>query len=691
MKVPFLLRVLTVLLGFASLLKAAPFIPFTFEVPASTVPELEREVTALVRHPDGRTLRLPAYAEQKEGLFTVRAMPYSKGEYTFVGAVERTDQGDNTLAARLRGPAQVSAEEPLALPRVIVDPARPYRFSTTAGTPFYPLGMNLAWPLAERLPFYRDSFSALQRNGMNWTRIWFADWGGLNLDWLPQDLAPSPAPGGIDTRVAANWDAIIEDATEKGIYIQMVLQHHGQYSASIDSNWAYNPWNAALPGGFLKSPVDFFTDEKARRLTRQKYRYIVARWGWSPSVMAWELFNEVYQVDAYAQGNVKVVADWHNEMADHLRAIDPYQHLVTTSLNDIRSPIWEKMDFLQPHLYAANVVDSVRTFYPSLTGITRPIFYGEVGDDAVLLPRPLLDSGAPIIASMWSSIMGEAEYPAQPWYPERLLTKERLADLAALSRFITTNKLAERAGLSAFQPAIESTDKVSLVVPAGQWWSRRPSAVVNIPADGRVLPDLTLVPRAFVGSPDAIADGYAGRALISADFPKITTARVRLNDVGGYGAKLRVSIDGRVAIDCSFDESMKGLQGRPQRPAEIAFVVPAGRHEIVVENPGGPDWFDFHSLDLGIETPALAAAGRRSDDFAMVWVWHRRGLFEKAEPAKAKVLIETLAAGEWTISWWDTSTGAITSTQVVTHNGGTLSLETPPIAKDAAVALERRR
>ena len=673
----------------SQVLHAAGFVPFSLEVKPNGTAPFAREISVQVRQPDGRVLKLPAFYEG-DNRYGVRAMAYQKGEYALVGVVEELAGREQAIQVRVISPSLQQVSEELTLGRIIIDPKRPNRFASTSGEGFYPLGMNLAWPMGERLAFYKQSFSSFQQNGLNWTRIWCANWGGLNLDWLQDDLGTSPAPGELDARVAQLWDAILEDATQKGIYIQLVLQHHGQYSDKVDSNWAYNPWNAALPGGFLKTPSEFFTDERARRLTRQKYRYTVARFGWSPAIMAWELFNEVYQTDAYLKGHIQAVADWHNEMADYLRSIDPYKHLITTSLNDIRSPIWEKMDYLQPHLYAANVIDSVRGFYPSLQGITRPVFYGEVGDDAVLLPRELLDSGAPIISSMWSSIMGDSEYAAQPWYPERLLNPQRLENLSALSRFITANRLASRANLVAFQPALESDSKVSLVVPAGQWWNRRPAGFVQIPSDGRISPAITSVPRAFPGSPDSVADGYTNRAVIRAFFPKLSTAKLRLNDVGGYGAKLSLSVDGQQIISTTWGECMKGQPSRPQQPAVYSFVVQPGQHEIIVENPGGPDWFDFHSLDLGIDAPALAAAGRRSTDFVMLWVWHRKGLFEAADAAIGKILIDELPAGTWNVTWWDTIHGKAGPVTRLIHAGGALQLPTPPIAKDAAVALEKQ-
>ena len=44
---------------------------------------------------------------------------------------------------------------------------------------------------------------------------------------------------------------------------------------------------------FVNFCVDFFTDERAKADYKNRLRYLVARYGYSTSVFAWEFFNEV--------------------------------------------------------------------------------------------------------------------------------------------------------------------------------------------------------------------------------------------------------------------------------------------------------------------------------------------------------------------------------------------------------------
>src|SRR5690606_20912409 len=133
-------------------------------------------------------------------------------------------------------------------------------------------------------------------------------------------------------------------------------------SARTNPEWEHNPYNARN-GGPLASPEEFFTDERAKRLTQQRYRYIVARYGYRTNLLAWELFNEVDLTDGY---DADAVSAWHREMAAYIKAIDPFGHPVTTSFsNPLLDPkVWSlpEIDFTNTHFYnatdmAASVTD----------------------------------------------------------------------------------------------------------------------------------------------------------------------------------------------------------------------------------------------------------------------------------------------------------------------------------------------
>ncbi len=682
-------RLLIVLLATQAAAAAPKPIEFDFVAPDNPATKnlYSRELWAEVVTPSGQKLNLPAYYADG-GLFAVRARPEELGRYRF-GAVSETTLGirKTDLVVSLVTPAEVQNTERTRLPSVVVDPKDPRRFIRSDGLPFTPVGANLAWAPAGAtgtLGYYQNAFPLFAKANLNWMRIWMAHWDGLNLDWLPKNLGPSPKPGTVDEGVAETWDRVVSLAEENGVYLQIVLQHFGQFNTLNDSNWDINPWNAANPGGFLKTPEDFFTDPNARVMSLFKYRYIVARWGWSPAVMAWELFNEVHWTDAFRHGHEADVARWHSAVASYIRLVDVYGHLVTTSTENLRSPIYEKMDFYQPHLYAANLVAGARAFEP-YAALDRPVFFGEVGDDHQPVSSAVKASGLNIVPPVWASIMGQGPIAAQPWNGWQLLGQNRLDELGAVFRFLAINRVAKQAGLQPFSAVVECAERVPLEILAGQVWQRRAAPDMDYPVDGTEPIGAADVPAILDGSADGRADGFPDRAAYHLDLPRATTLRVHVISVAQAGGGLRVSIDGGAVAS----HAWAGGQAVPA-PDVLEIPVAAGRHALLLEGTG-PDWIGVSDVDLGLDVPALAAIGRRNDSFICAWVWHRGNLFavNPSAPVAGTVDVDRVPAGSWKVTWWDTLKGVPGESRVVAHPGGTLRVQTPPISRHAAVVLTR--
>ena len=680
--------ILVVLATLTLPLKATGPVTFAFRVPADGRNPFAREVWAEVKEPDGRMLRLPAYFDD-EDRYAVRVAADILGTYRLAAVSETIEGRERPLL--VAPPPAVVVVATMARPFVRLDPRDAHRFATSDSGPYVPIGVNLAWPPTGGVEFYQRAFAAGADAGLNWTRVWMAHWSGFNLDWLPANMGSSPKPGYYDRRVAVAWDNLLALAETHGLYVQVVLQHHGQYSSKVNPNWNENPWNAAQPGGFLAKPADFFTSAQARALTKQKYRYVVARWAWSPMVLAWELFNEVQWVDALRlDKDEAAVAAWHAEMADYLRSIDVYHHLVTTSMDNLRSPIYARMDYYQPHRYAPNMLAALRQLTVPATDLPRPVFYGEFGVEKMPIDRAVRDTGLAYGPLTWASLGSGAMAPAQAWPGAELLGQGRLADIGAVGRFLVAARWAARGDLAPFAPAVESGQRIPLVVTGAQEWQRRSVPEITIPRDGSEPAALADVPRLLVGRASNIAEGYPARVGFRLGYDRATTARVRGADTESEGATLRVTLDGATMAEYVWPARMNGDGSK--RPAELVFNVPAGEHAIALENTGGADRIELTAFDTGLEAPVLAAAGRRNRDFVFLWVWHRTGVLAaptRPVPGRATLVIPDVPAGEWRLVWWNTRTGAPDTTSVLQHKGGTLRLDTPPIDGHEAVTLER--
>ncbi len=682
--------VVLALVFFLPLLVRASPVEFSFKLKRTDGNPFARQVWAEVSAPDGRTLLLPAFLSATD-TWSVRTRVGTIGTYRLGTVKETAADGLVIREAKTLGSGKFNAKR-TADPRgnIGIDPSNPRRFAFADGTPYVPLGANLAWPEGPREAFFNTSFAQFQRTGLNWSRIWMSHWGGTNLDWTQDDLAPSPPTGSIHPRVANLWDSIVESAEEHGVYFQMVFQHHGQWSTGANANWQFNPWNIAN-GGFLKSPVAFFSDPQARTLTKLKYRYIVARWGYSPSIMAWELFNEAMWTDARngTPADNAAIAAWHDEMADYVRSVDAHHHLVTTSDDYLDQALYRKMDYYQPHLYASHLIPSARCVEPAAALLDRPVFYGEAGEDndPRLTDAPKL-GGALTLPTIWSSLMADTAAPAQYWYTTDALRQGLLPQFATLARYFRDNGLDRRADLAPFTAVVESAEQLPLVLQPALNWRQCAGPTLSVPLDGRDPPELALIPRHFVNADPAARQRYPGRLTLQLDYPRAAEAQLRIAGHGAAGASLRCLVDGQVLAERTWPAT---TDNKPSvKPVAFAFPLTAGPHTLVLENPQGEDWFEFAGFDTGLTVSPLAAVGRRAFDRVCLWLWHREGVYAKAgaAPVSGSVVLDALAAGKWRVVWWDLTAGRPATPLEIEHTGGTLRLPTPPIGRHAAASME---
>ena len=322
-----------------------------------------------------------------------------------------------TGAVVITAGAQVHRFDPIecvCLPAIDAGPIRVARpaatyFEHANGAGYYPIGHNVAWG---SLREFELQFEAMARHGENWSRVWLAPWD-LELEW-------SPAHGGLglgryNLSRAEKLDQIFALAERYGIYVQLVLHNHGRLSTSVNAEWDRNPYNAAL-GGPCHRPADFFTDEQARALTKQRLRYLVARWGASSNLLAWELFNEVNFTN---QPDRRVETAWHQEMARELKAVDPQHHLVTTSyygLPNGETYQLPEIDYTQFHLYTESIVETIVEQAAAFSAFGKPYFMAEFGRSTEPGQDDQDTTGRFLHTGLWAQFFTPTAGDAMPWW-----------------------------------------------------------------------------------------------------------------------------------------------------------------------------------------------------------------------------------------------------------------------------------
>jgi len=333
----------------------------------------------------------------------VRFTPTETGEYRY-RVLATTANGSR------RSNWQTIIVTPSDVPGFIrIDPRNPRYFAFDDGTPYFPVGENMAWsrgqdPIAD----YTLWLDALEAHGGNFIRTWMATWG-FSIEWADTGL------GNYDNRQdrAYQLDTVLDLLAERDIYMMLTLLNHGQFNEQTNPEWDTNPFNAAN-GGMLERPEDFATNPEARRLWNQRLRYIAARWGYSPNIMAWEWWNEVNWTPLV---NSELLSPWMSSSAAYLDSLDPYDRLMTHSGSPVGDgSIWnaDHMDFTQAHLY--NMSDLPLTFGQVIpdwleTYPDKPFLMGEFGS-----PIELDTEGVLLHLGLWSAPMKGAAGTGMFWW-----------------------------------------------------------------------------------------------------------------------------------------------------------------------------------------------------------------------------------------------------------------------------------
>lgn len=308
---------------------------------------------------------------------------------------------------------QVDIQQSTLMGIVGIDPQNKQYYRHQTGEPYYPLGINVAWDSQVN---YGTIMNNLADANANLVRYWQVPFNRQALEWKNDNY--TLGLGMYSQQAAAMQDSILNLAEKRQLKLQLTLFQHGMFSENVNSNWADNPYNAAL-GGPLGRAEEFFYNATAKKGVKKLLRYIVARWGYSPNVFAWELFNEVQftgmhpnQSAAWRTG----VLAWHDEMGQYLKSIDPFKHIVTTSADDNQCLDMDKLqglDVVQYHLYntklltAQNALD--KSFKEKLT--RTAIINGEYGLDVTTADVPF-DMQRIII---WTGIMSQVPHLMWLW------------------------------------------------------------------------------------------------------------------------------------------------------------------------------------------------------------------------------------------------------------------------------------
>jgi hypothetical protein len=350
--------------------------------------------------PSGKIMRVPGFYSQDYVLrdhrgaavdgsagWRVRFSGPEPGRYDF--KLELRLKGK--LAAVKQGPGftlKKSAERGM----VRISRLAPRYLECDDGSSFFAIGQNVCFTTdvmkdcpgtrmtCPTLPWdvaYARWFGRMGQNGANWARLFMKplfylepgqpwDWSLENAWRLDQVLELARANR---LRICLCFNA---ERTDRG------ETYGGSWDLLAASTTA---WGRLLgPSGFRQ----FAADPRCREMYCDKIRYIVGRWGYSPNIFSWELWNEIECTPA---GDMR---SWSREMTAYLRAVDPWRHLVKSSgASHLPQGYWgvEQGDLNDVHPYFGwsgeeepkNLGWFLPKFSSALRATGRPFLIGETG------------------------------------------------------------------------------------------------------------------------------------------------------------------------------------------------------------------------------------------------------------------------------------------------------------------------
>jgi hypothetical protein len=669
-------------------------------------------VTAFITDPEGKVLALPAFYYQDyrrvllgnterlepvgQPCWKVRFTPVKAGRYEFY--VEAVSKGSSK-----RTPVYSFEVEPSGQPgfaRVSGRDSRYFEFDNGSSNFF--VGLDVCWSGSRGTYDYDEWFRAMAASGVNLVRIWMAPWR-FGIEWRQL--------GRYDLEEAWRLDYVLELAERYGIRVILCLMNHGQLSTQANPQWSENPYNKAR-GGPLSKPEEFWTSEEARKLFKKRLRYIVARWGYSTSLLAWELWNEVDLTDNYMSVRENV-ARWHAEMAAYLKRLDPYKRMVTTSFaNPNLDPlVWQlgEIDFITVHKYgpegfqdvAGTLYDIVRRAWERYR---KPVLVTEFGVDwrwEGLTDKPLyyLDrEGVGLHDGLWATVMAGSPATAMSWWWDNYIHPYNLYyHFKAVADFLKGIDPAasgfKRLETELMLPTDLSGEEISdAVVYPSLGWARPLESFFEVKLDGTVEGDTSQIPTFIQGAshPD-----LRNNPTFRVTFPRGGRVVVHVNSVSRAGAVLAVYVDGVLAKRVELpDRDGKYDAFAREYDTDVVLEVPQGVHEIRLDNLG----VDWYTIDyVRFEGAALKKAkvrvyGLTNGTLALAWVknpdasWWKIVRNESFEPARdVAIKLIGLADGEYKVEIWDTWKGSVKRSWLTKTTNGVLVVNLEEVVYDLAI------
>lgn len=283
--------------------------------------------------------------------------------------------------------------------RVRVAPDAPY-FITDDGAPWTPIGHNdaITWP--ELAPLFRRRDVAAVEQHLRDLRAAGVTCIRLMMEYCHREHRYLERPAGtFAPNMVRFWDDLFDLLERVGL--RVLLTPFDTFFMWI--RWQRHPY-ARANGGPCAGRAKWLTCPETRRAIKNRLAFASDRWGGSPALFAWDLWNEIHP--AHGGNDPATIAPFIDDLSAWLSAHERerrgFAHLQTVSVfgpelirhPTLVEPIFRhpRLDFANTHLYEHGTIDDPRdTVAPALAvarlmaaAVTasppmRPVFESEHG------------------------------------------------------------------------------------------------------------------------------------------------------------------------------------------------------------------------------------------------------------------------------------------------------------------------
>jgi len=583
-----------------------------------------------------------------------------------------------------------------------ISKSNPLYFEFDDGTPFFAVAVDNA---VSNYFNYMKVYPRFAEAGGNYNRLFIMS-GDLDLG---EEVRPSAGPdrglGKINLDASWKLDRVIEMGEILGIYHQMCMTN--QYNFNVA--WKNNAFNKAN-GGILESPDEYFTSEESMEYLEKRFRYIVARWGYSSAVFSWNLWNEYSAQPGF---NIPSAVLWHKRMAKYLSSIDPFNHVIHTNdgrLNGVDEISGlPEMGIVSTNTYGIKNISDVAEVWTKkfINQFKKPYMLAEFGIGHNNLPRGGYGEVDPekrmIHDGLWSPLMSGSAGTGMAWENNWLDNQIVYTFLRAISITVKdvpfTKQQWTPVTVGPFMFKKQRSSYYSDVViegwnPTGNYGMPKEAAFqrsFKINSAGKVEHNEYL--HSLLA--DTTGKKNSKRVMsvtFDVEFPVAGEFIVFASDVRNEGStvKLEISVNGKEALS-------KDLTAQPYMQ-HFSVPVTKGSHTIRVENGGGGTFQTAFELKNFIqkEGPDLEVKGLQADDYILLWLRNQKytllhelaGIGFKQQP-EGVLELKNVTDGKWTAEWVNTITASVIKTELVESKGNRLVLNTPAVKESIAVRLEK--